>query len=133
MCLRDSLSFEEPTVEALSWGLAAVAAQLEALGRQADEDAAGRRRRLLKDQLVGSGGLRRAAGLLRDMQITPLTTLRAPDNTYATAPLRVDALAAEAWDPIFNPAEGGRPLEKDRGLLRPRPGWHCSRQGVPAA
>jgi hypothetical protein len=46
------------------------------------------------------------------MQVTPLTTLRAPDNTYATAPLRVDALAAEAWDPIFNPAEGGRPLER---------------------
>jgi hypothetical protein len=106
------LDLPEPTVGTLSWGLAAVAAQLEAYGWRADGEAACRRRRILQDQLAGSGGLRRAAGLLRDMQVTPLTTLRAPDNTYATAPLRVDALAAEAWDPIFNPAKGGRPLER---------------------
>ena len=61
------LAMEEPSAAQLFWGLMAVAAQLEAFGRQADEEAAGRRRRLLQGQLAGSGGLRRAAGFLRDL------------------------------------------------------------------
>ena len=49
--------------------------------------------------------------MLKDTQATPLATLRAPDNSYPAAPLTVNALATSAWDPIFNPPDGG-PLSR---------------------
>ena len=61
------LSLDRPDNSALSWGLCAVAAQLEAAGRRADEAESKRRRLALAGQLTGSAGLKRAAGLLKDM------------------------------------------------------------------
>ncbi len=44
--------------------------------------------------------------MLKDMPAVPLTALRAPDGSFSTAPLAVDALASVAWDHIFNPTAG---------------------------
>ena len=93
------LSLDHPDNTASSWGLCAAATQLEAAGRRADEAESKRKRLALAGQLTGSAGLKRAAGLLRDMQAAPLATLRAPDGSFPTAPLAVDVLAAAAWGP----------------------------------
>ena len=57
------LSLDRADNSALSWGLCAVAAQLEAAGRRADEAEAKRKRLALAGQLTGSACLKRAAGL----------------------------------------------------------------------
>ena len=67
------LNLEELTLAPLTWGLLAVAAQLEAAGQRADEEADNCRKRALRGQLAGTAGLSRAAGMLKDMQATPLT------------------------------------------------------------
>jgi hypothetical protein len=99
------LHLDELTSAPLAWGLLAVAAQLEAAGQRADEEADGCKKRTLKGQLTGPAGLSRAAGMLKDMRTTPLTTLRTAENVYVTAPAAVDRVAAAAWEPIFNPAD----------------------------
>ena len=83
------LSMDCPENAALSWGLCVVAAQLEVAGKRADEVEARRRRLALAGQLTGSAGLKHAAGLLKDLQVAPLTALQAPDGSYPTAPLVV--------------------------------------------
>jgi hypothetical protein len=65
-----TLYLDRPTAASLAWGLLAVAAQLEAAGLRADEEADGSRKRALRGRLANPAGLGRGASMLKDASVS---------------------------------------------------------------